>query len=472
MKGYKTYFDRQEPSEALHARLLALGAEPVPKAGKKGGSRMKLTTLAACAALLIGLGGRLWSPAAPGPVVPAATETPAPTQSPETAHGFVARGPEEGGGKAAFPAIFGLDFADLTGSGQLAYDIALPDGAFWAELDKEDILKLFWGPGGRPEDCNTGDFPLMLTGWAGYTISATACYDGEGDLWQLTLRGEKGEASFTLRAAPGAIPPTCVVEEGGAINLVLDTAVTAWSRQYDLDGDGKKELVLTSQFMAGDVGVQFSSVSPAEEEDAVLFHSMTVTQLLPADGGLYLDHIAHREDIPAWSEETFETPAQSASSPAWSDFAPYLPTRGPEGFGDFFGRRSYQAGDHDTLFFRWSRGYDDVEVEVYLPEGDSTARFSDSLVDAALPESYDWRLYDGPIHDAVPEEYREHFYAPTFRAEDMSLDVVEARMTAKDTGGESCVFSVLHPNGVAVVYHCAGVSPQYVWDMVAATLER
>ena len=471
MKGYKTYFDRQEPSEALHAKLLALGETPAPKVKTKGGSRMKLTALAACAALLIGLGSRLWSPAvAPDPVDPVVTETPAPIQSPEPANSFVARGPEAGAA-LHHPMIVDLDFADLTGSGQVAFDIALPDGAFWVELDKEDILKLFWGPGGRPEDCNTGDFPLMLMDWAGYTVSASACYDGEGDLWQLTLQGEKRNESFTLTASPGTIPPTCVAEEGGAVNQVLDTAVTAWSRRYDRDGDGNKEQVLTSQFMAGDVGVRFESVTAVGEE-AALFHSMAVTQLLHADGGLHLDPIAHREEVHAWSEETFETPTQAAASPAWSGFAPYLPARGPEGYGDFFGRRSYQAGDHDTLFFRWSRGYDDVEVEVYLPEGDSTARFSDSLVDAALPESYDWRLYGGPICDTVPEEYREHFYAPTFRAEDMSLDLVEARMTVKDTGGASCVFSVLHPNGVAVVYHCAGVSAQYVWDMVAATLER
>ena len=47
----------------------------------------------------------------------------------------------------------------------------------------------------------------------------------------------------------------------------------------------------------------------------------------------------------------------------------------------------------------------------------------------------------------------------------MSLDVVEARMTPRDTGGQSCDFSVLYENGVVVSYYCAGMTAQQVWAM-------
>ena len=87
-----------------------------------------------------------------------------------------------------------------------------------------------------------------------------------------------------------------------------------------------------------------------------------------------------------------------------------------------------------------------------------------------MPESYDWRLYHGPISDTVPEEYRMSFYKPAFRAGDMSLEVVKARMRDHDTGGEICHFYVLHDNGTVVGYDCSGISAQQVWALVEATL--
>ena len=62
------------------------------------------------------------------------------------------------------------------------------------------------------------------------------------------------------------------------------------------------------------------------------------------------------------------------------------------------------------------------------------------------------------------------FYKPAFRAGDMSLEVVKARMRDHDTGGEICHFYVLHDNGVVVGYDCSGVSAEYVWSLVEATL--
>ncbi len=59
------------------------------------------------------------------------------------------------------------------------------------------------------------------------------------------------------------------------------------------------------------------------------------------------------------------------------------------------------------------------------------------MADVNRPEQYDLRLYSIPWCDSVPEEYRDTVSMPTFRAEDMSLAVVEARGHEKDTGGLS-----------------------------------
>jgi hypothetical protein len=57
-----------------------------------------------------------------------------------------------------------------------------------------------------------------------------------------------------------------------------------------------------------------------------------------------------------------------------------------------------------------------------------------------------------------------------FRAEDMTLDLVKARGTEKDTGGISYAFAVLHPDGTLVVYYCDGISAEQVWQLVEDTL--
>ena len=79
MNAYKTYMDRQTISPQAHDRLLALEDTP---AKKKSVSLQKWSALAACAALILGLGahtlGRPGSPITPPDpaVVPPAAPPP------------------------------------------------------------------------------------------------------------------------------------------------------------------------------------------------------------------------------------------------------------------------------------------------------------------------------------------------------------------------------------------------------------
>jgi len=492
MKHYRDFFDRQEISPQSHQALLDLEEGPRRRAPKGGAHVMRYTALAACCALVVGLGGRwLFSGAGVEPEVsPAPAESqigdeapvpPEESMAPDVGEtgGFVAAGPGDGS-KLMFPMIAGVDYADVTGEPEVAASIALPQGAFTVELTKEDIQALFWGPEGKPAvehvKADPGDFPALLMNWAGYSITGEAIYDGNGDLWELRVRGEKGEDSFALRCAPGGIPATCVVERGAAATDVLGVEVSGWYRSYDNDGDDVVEHVCTSEFIAHDVGFRFTNVGSGgmragtdEATDlggAKAFNQMVVTQLCHADG-FYLDQFAHCDDVPDWAEESFDTLSQVQGHTCYGGFAHYLPAEGPEGYGEFHGRYSYQEGVKDCLFVRWTRGYDDVEVEVDLPGGERTFP---PAVDIGVPESYDWRLYDGSISDSVPEAYRANFYKTAFRASDMSLEVIRARMNDKDTGGQSCRFWVLHSNGVVVGYDCSGVSAEYVWSLVEPTV--
>ena len=134
---------------------------------------------------------------------------------------------------------------------------------------------------------------------------------------------------------------------------------------------------------------------------------------------------------------------------------------------------TYQEGLEHTLYLRWSRGYDDVTMMVYLPEGETVWG---NVVDVDRPETYDIRLYPIPRADSVPQEYRETVDNPVFRAEDMGRDLVAARTytleDAGDTDGLRMSFSVLHPDNTLVQYDAKGLSVDEVWALVEPTLAK
>ncbi len=483
MKQYKSYMDRQEISPAVHENLLNL------EAGKKSARPwMKYGALAACAALIIGVGA--WK------LAPAPATTPNPPQSSgqfaadynplpgekdmvESDDLFVVSSPA-GGGKLAFPMIPDINYQDITDQSQLSSDASrayLP-GSFMTNLKKEDVQTIFWGPEGKPQadhpKTEQGDLPWMLF-WDGYTLQGRALYDGQGQLMELWLWGEQDRASFELELCPGALPITCCIDmdRGDEISEFNGVKIAGWSQVYDRDGDGQDDYICGSEFMTkNDIGVRFvnrNSLMRVEYEQdgsmdlggAQTFNALFVRQAL-TDGGLYLDHLAENENIPAWREESFSTLAQARQE---ADFAPYLPTAEPKGYNEFYGRLSYQEGRSNDLFVRWSRGYDNVEVCIYRD-----GYYSYNLVSPDQPETYDLSLYPIPWCDSVPEKYRETVDRPAFKAEDMSLAIVEARGREHDTGGMTYSFDVLHTDGTVVSYRCDGLTAAQVWAMVEETL--
>lgn len=484
MKYYETYMNRQEISLETHEKLRDLTAQRRPAR-----PWMKYGALAACAALIVGAG--VWRLAPRPQLQPepaqsagqfAADYTPLPGEKDvvEPDDFFVVSSPSQGD-KLMFPMIPYIHYQDMTGRPESSACRAYMPGSFMADLKKEDIQTIFWGPDGKPESSHSkteqGDLPWMLF-WDGYTLHGRALYDGQGQLNELTLYGEKGKASFTLELRVGALPFTCLVEPDRETGEAFGVEVTGWSQVYDRDGDGEDDYICGSEFMTEDnIGVRFvnrNGTMQAEYGDsenmdlggACTFNSLFVRQALT--GGLHLDHLMTAEHIPAWREEEFSTLAQAREE---ADFAPYLPASEPEGYSayvgnkEFYGRLSYQEGKENVLWVRWSRGYDDVEVSVYRD-----GYCSYDLADPNNPASYDVRLYEIPWCDSVPQEYRETMNSPAFRADDMSLEIVEARGLEKDTGGLRFRFDVIHPDGTLVSYRCDGMTARQVWELVEPTL--
>lgn len=512
MRAYMTYMERQAVSDDLHQRLLALEEsapaaegttrEEIPrKRNFFGGRRFDFGALAACAVLFVGIGagwliaGPQKAPHGPDAVVPLQTAQPSapmesenvlavePTLAPvESAPALDAadtgafRLMENPDMCRSFYAMPALNFVDASGEREIAASIALPEGSFEVDLTLADLQKIFWGKDGKPETLEPDtELPWALY-WGGCTVWARAVYDGEGDLWQLTVHGEREGDEFTLTVAPGHLPYQCVVltDKEAATADVKGIAVTSWYQSYDRDGDGKDEVVCTSEFLVNGYGVRFQNVGAPQvtgetydREASIYFNTLFVRQALD-HGGLYLDDLAHNENIPNWRSQRYTTLGKARME---EEFAPYLPESAPYGGkGEFNSWLQYQEGKYNHMWVHWFKNYDSVEVAVYLPEGETGFDYRDKPVDVNVPESYDWRLYDIPICDNVPEKYQMSFSKPTFRAEDMSLEIVKARMHPHDTGGEICSFYVLHENGVVVGYTCSGVTAEYVWSLVEATL--
>ena len=380
-------------------------------------------------------------------------------------HSFLVEGPEAEG-TSSLPAIPYINYQSVDGRPAVNADLSrhFLEGSFSVDLTKEDVQKIFWGPEGKPEGAD-GDLPWMLF-WGNFFLSGSALYDGEGELLWLTLKGNSAAQalSFTLTLRPGELPFQCGLYSDLETTHVNGTPVTGWSRREDLNGDGVPDARCVSEFMAGEVGVRFEAACTAGEDsmDAAAWYSaLLVGQTL--SGGVYLGDLLTNGEVPAWREETFSCLEQAREQAA---FAPYLPETDIPGYGEFYAALSYQEGVRNRLTVRWSRGYDDVSVTVSLPEGTPTYH----LADVNRPEEYDLSLYSIPWCDSVPEEYRETVSMPTFRAEDMSLAVVEARGHEKDTGGLTFSFGVLHQSGVLVEYRCDGLTAQAVWELVEETL--
>lgn len=493
MNHYRTYMDRQRVSGDLHDRLLHLEPGKNTAVLRRSGPWTRAAALAACCALIMGLG--VWrgvpslgagSPGNMENILPDQAEQ-APAKSfasdwdVSDSHGFLADSGEDLD-RMMFPFIPAIVYPDLTEA--LPPDSASlakwPNGAFSVDLTADQVCLLLWGSQEALDQAHLkekpGNVPWMLF-WDGFTLFGTAQYDGEGSLLQVNLRGEHPDGRrFGITLAPGRLPAACVVRDGAQLSEFNGVEVQAWSTHLDSDGDGIKEYHYDSAFLTRDIGVQAAFTIPdttvatrSEDETGALVPQYDLLSTLfirwaCSSPGLTLDHLLINEDIPAWRSQSFETLDQARQETA---FAPYLPQQDLSGYGEFDGHLTYQEGTANQLGVAWSKGYDSVRVSVRLPEGGPPEC---RPVDASDPAGYDVRLYEIPWCDSVPAEYRLDFYSPTFHAEDMTREIVAARQTEKDTGGSTFHFKVLHSNGVLVEYSCDGLTVDQVWSMVESTL--
>lgn len=427
MKYYSKYMDRQTVSEGLHERLLVLDPP------KRAGQWQRYAAMAACAAVIVGLGVWRWT-----------------ARVPESSNDAVDILSQMGvlGDHCGDPTeLPDIPYPNLK-NGDMAADIALPDGAITVELLPHQLEEVLESPN------------LVLPGVWGQdaSVRGQAIYDGYGALWLVSLRvaAENGDEAY-IELAPGEIPPTCIAGGDGAVTEVNGVDVRSWGAHYDSNGDGVKEYHYNSAFLAGDIGVRAQFKSIEESSDSTMFIWYVV------NGGVSLEAVSQLEDVPEFRAVWFDDYGEALKE---ADFAAYLPEALPEGFGEFGGKLVYQEGIDNHLVVWWRRGQDRVHLYINRPEGGASGMYTP--VDISAADTWDLRLHSGDVWgEEVPFETLNTLAFPTFRAEDVTLDVICGRKEAK---ADSYQFHVLYPDGTGVEYSIYGLTVDEVWDIISPTL--
>ena len=330
MNEYKSYMDRVNVSDAFHQKLLDL--QPRKKPSRPAWT--KYAAVAACAALLIGVGAWGVSQDRDGPsggygpsvdIVPGADVEPvpcaapsAPVQSQETIdlapedpngvepgmkaiEGYETRENRAGVDVAVYHVLPWIDYGSDNEAAAAALDWDLPAGAARRDLNGSEIVTLLGG----------ADAVDLHLDWSSYELTGWAAWYEDGSFWGAYLMGYKGPMDhFEFAVTRGHMPPTCIVFGGSVEQEVWGLTVTA--DKYD----GENGCARRVSFMKDNYGYRFDLTATGEPEDAERLVSRAVTWVANGKG---LDLSAVGPDgavIPS------QAPDFSVGEPNWNDAEP------------------------------------------------------------------------------------------------------------------------------------------------------
>ena len=443
MEHYRSYMDRVKLSPEEHRALMdALEGERRPA---RRPSPARWVTAAACLALVCAAAFGMWRLAGlPG------GDTSTESVPPELDSEYVLspEDPFDGQPHSSFN-IQGVEYGDAP---EVCASIAYPDGWFEEQLTRTEMVELLAGPGAE-------DAPWSLY-WTGYDVTGKAVYDGEGNLWQLWLNGVSRSDSrngFTLTVRPGDYPLTDVIDPNQTSTQL--NGVTVYGTKggrYGWDGSGEMGYIYEITMMSGDAGLNFE-VRQMEEEDAEDLCTQAANTF--ARTALHLDSLlVYGGEIP---EPTWE------EAMADEKFGDYVPADVPDGFTFENAWREW-GQNRNYLFLRWTGYYTNISIDIW----DASTWGDFPITDPADREKYDVSLYTIPYADSVPEEYWQEFGRPVFAIEDVTPEVVAARMRyVDDDSGDVDSwrgdFSVYYESeNVVVQYDLDGVTPQEAYDLI------
>ena len=474
MEHYRSYMDRVKLSPEEHRALMdALEGKGRPA---RRPSPARWLTAAACLALvcaaafgmwrLAGLPGGDTGPSQMLEEIPGGQNTAGPEATdpaPEDTEPIAAdwdseyvlspEDPFDGQPHSSF-CIQGVEYGE---NDRLAASIAYPDGWFEEQLTRTQMVELLGGPGAE-------DAPWSLY-WVGYDITGKAVYDGEGNLWQLWLNGvsrSNEHNGFTLTVRPGDYPLTDMIAPNQtSTDLNGVTVYGSKSGRYGWDDSGEMGYIYEITMMSGDAGLNFEA-RQLEEEDAALMCTQAANTF--AGTKLYLDSLlVYDGEIPDWGSQVLTWEEAMADE----KFGAYVPTDVPDGF-TFDGAWREWGQNRNYLFLRWTGYYTNISIDIW----DASTVGDLPITDPADREKYDVNLYTIPYADSVPEEYWQEFGRPVFAIEDVTPEVIAARMRyVDDDSGDvdswrGDFYVYYESENVLVRYDLDGVTPQEAYDLI------
>lgn len=139
----------------------------------------------------------------------------------------------------------------------------------------------------------------------------------------------------------------------------------------------------------------------------------------------------------------------------------YVDVQIPEGY-EFTSGSCTASG----LRLIWSKGTE--EITISCRQADESV--SDWLVDVDDPREYDMGLYTIPLAESVPQELIQKVSNATFYADQVSLQIVEARSYQMEEQGDEALWrtqiGILYSGNVLVDIRSKGPSPEEIYALI------
>ncbi|MCL2604446.1 MAG: hypothetical protein FWD90_08200 [Defluviitaleaceae bacterium] len=294
-------------------------------------------------------------------------------------------------------------------------------------------------------------------------VEATANYSGDGLLFDVAIHELSADGNIAvynqfygltaIRIARGSIAEDVIYNNPEPVTSEVHGAiVTAGMFDYGQDDTA----MYHASFMIGDIAYKISLHDSATGEHGINRLTELVNAII-SNGAADLS-VLDNPVIPELRNERLSL-AEAHSDP---DFGVYLPNNVPSRF-NFESAQRFINQDYNSLSVLWTDGLNNFDWRVSKATSDDFKR----IVSPAEHEKYDMSLYSIPLFDSVPEELREYVHGPVFRAEEITLEVVQARVLQGRQGrdGGQMYFSVLF-DGIIININAIGVSPEQIWDML------
>ena len=316
------------------------------------------------------------------------------------------------------------------------------DGHFWHDLTSEQLVAVL------PD--------------LGFPVVATAHYYGDGRLFEVNIAEmlPGGDTAIIgefypqtiIRVSPIGISRGYLMDYEPIISNVHGVAVTAGVFDRGVFDDGI--LLFFAYFEIDGIfyGIDIHDYATRGQERLA-----AIVNAIILGGAADLSGLADPV-IPELRSETL-TLAQARQDP---DFGAYLPVSVPPGFVFSNATRELNQAFNGLSAF-WDTGGRDV---IWWQISAAAGHHLERVVSVNDREKFDLALYPIPWMDSVPPELRDVVANPVFRADEITLDAVRARVLMDGRGGGSRInFSVLYGD-VVISIDVGGISPEQLWEML------